>query len=133
MHGARDAPEALSAHGCTGDSTWLLDPEDAQWTEARAVTPDMNWGYFPSGGENAFDEATGRTVIFSDGRVIAYDAGADAWEVLHDEPPLSETDPWPVGPLARLGPSLVYEAVQRGRDSYSGRSTRSKGTKPRSR
>lgn len=96
---------------CAGDRTMLLDPETGAWSETRAVTPDMNFGWSMTGHEIAYDESTGRVVIFSDGRVIAYDVAADAWEVLHEESPYSDMGPWPVGPLARQGHAIVYDAL----------------------
>jgi hypothetical protein len=103
------ADEDLAAAGCAGDDTWLFDPTDGQWREATSA-PDLNTGWFPTVGEIAYDPSSQRVVAFSDGRVIAYDAAADAWQVLSEVPTLAGLD-LPVGPLARLGHAMVYDAL----------------------
>jgi hypothetical protein len=86
--------------------TKRLDPQAVAWTPGSYGLP-VNTGFFASGGEIAYDEAARRTVVFSDGVVVAYDARADTWETLDQAP--RDADGMPQGPRARLGHSMVYD------------------------
>lgn len=92
--------------------TSLLDPSGLV-TEVDTPTPlpEFVWGDIVSGNEITFDAATGRVAIFSDGTLIEYDALAEEWVVLTS----SDTyqDGMAVGPLARVGGSIVYDPVNR--------------------
>ncbi len=81
--------------------------------------PGFVWGDIVSGNEITFDAATGRVAIFSDGTLIEFDALAEEWVVLT----YSDTyqDGWKVGPLARLGGSIVYDPVNRRIVLFGGR------------
>lgn len=89
--------------------TWQLDPRTGAWTASAVLTPAFNTGWVGSGGEIAYDEVGQRTVVFSDGYLAAYDAVADEWETLLTEP--SGPDGMPLGPRARLGHWMVYDAL----------------------
>lgn len=94
--------------GCPGgDRTRILDPRTGVWSKSAADTPEVNTGMIASGGEIAYDEAAGRTVVFSDGLLIAYDAAADRWETLSR--PVGRR--MGNGPLHRLGHGIVYDPV----------------------
>jgi Galactose oxidase, central domain len=91
-----------------GGYTRSFDPRAGTWTLADTRTPSVNTGYVASGGEIAYDEATGRTVVFSDGFVGAYDAGPDRWEALYG----NEAGVQPgYGPQWRLSHWMVYDPV----------------------
>jgi hypothetical protein len=64
--------------------TWLFDPRTGEWTTSSAMTPSLGYDWAVSGQEIAYDGATGLTVAFSGGKVVAYDASADRWQVLRD-------------------------------------------------
>lgn len=97
--------------------TSRFDPNAGTWSTSSGPTPGVNTGYWASGGEIAFDEATRRTVVFSDGLVIAYDAAADTWEVLWDSTSGSGRHGGTffrccgTGPQARLGHMMVYDPL----------------------
>ena len=100
----------MEAVGCTGDGTLLFDVDDRSWQEGSSA-PELNLGWAPSGGEMAYDVASGRAVIFSDSRVVAYDATTDEWEVVYDEQLVSSADDLPIGPLARLGHKVAFDPI----------------------
>lgn len=91
--------------------TRLFDIRTGTWSTAGAVTPAVSFGWGPSGGEIAYDETMERTIVFSDGRVVACDAAADRWEILVEGFVPGQSGAWPTGPTARLGPSMVYDPV----------------------
>jgi hypothetical protein len=97
----------------TGNQTWTFDPDSGEWARQEWRSPSFNFGY--GGSVAVFDEAAGRTVVFSDGVVGLYDAASDRWERITDLPGWPSPGPgWPVvetGPLARLGHQLVYDGV----------------------
>lgn len=85
--------------------TQLFDPATASWSDG-APGAGINTGYFASGGEIAYHEADGRTVIFSDRDVLAYDAIHDEWERLHGSGLPGDG----TGPAARLYHAMVYDS-----------------------
>jgi hypothetical protein len=102
--------------GCMGrETTWLFDPRTGSWSTASAVTPNVNTGYFASGGEIAYDEATAQTVVFSDGLVIAYEASADRWETVNGTARCCG-----YGATNRLGHWMAYDPVNRRLVVYGG-------------
>jgi hypothetical protein len=102
--------------GCMGrQNTWLFDPRTGSWSTASAVTPNVNTGYFASGGEIAYDEATARTVVFSDGLVIAYEASADRWETVSGTARCCGE-----GETNRLGHWMAFDPVNRRLVVYGG-------------
>lgn len=95
-----------------GGATYEFDPATSTWTRFIGAPP-MGWwfGDLVAGGEIAYDEARARTIVFTRGRAIAYDATAHSWEVVFDAP--VESDP-PVGPgdLSQRGAaSLAYDPL----------------------
>jgi hypothetical protein len=109
---AHDASEGLlvvhhgdACGGCpVGDVTRTFDVETGHWL-GTAPAPDVNTGFIATGGEIAYDEAARRTVVFSDGYLIAYDAVAGRWETRYGEPRTRN------GPVSRLGHTIVYDPV----------------------
>ncbi|MEX1169346.1 MAG: hypothetical protein WEE50_04305 [Chloroflexota bacterium] len=91
--------------------TRLLDLRTGTWSSASAATPVVNTGYWATGGEIAYDEAGERTVVFSDGLLIAYHAQSDRWEILEGRSWRRQaTEELPTGLTARLGHWMVYDA-----------------------
>jgi hypothetical protein len=90
----------------------LLDVQTGAWVEPAAPFP----GYKPYYGEMrlevAYDDAAGRTIFAGLGQVIAFDAGAQRWELLDGlADPTAATGA--LGPTTRWGHSLVYDTVNR--------------------
>jgi hypothetical protein len=100
-------------------ATWLFDPRTGSWAVQETAPPPVPlfWGDLESGGEATFDEVTSRTVVFSDGVAVAYDAHADVWDVLQVEPGHSETQ---TGPLHRFQHAIVYDPVNERLVLYGG-------------
>lgn len=103
--------------------TWLFDLRAGTWSKSAATTPRVNAGYGNVGGEMAYDEATRQTVVFSRGRVIAYDAAADRWDVLAegwdpDQP--GGGDSFSPRYTDLQGPSFVYDPVNKRLIVYGG-------------
>ncbi len=69
-----------------GDGTWRFDMRTGAWSKSGTETPEV-WGtgWWGSPPAIAYDEAAERTVVFGSGRLAAYDATADRWDVLVDE------------------------------------------------
>ncbi|HSG86246.1 MAG TPA: hypothetical protein VLA23_07895 [Candidatus Limnocylindrales bacterium] len=97
--------------------TYEFDPTTSAWTHlilgSRRAAPEMGFFYgdVVAGGEIAYDEANARTIVFTRGRAIAYDATAHSWQVVFDAP--MEADP-PVGPgdLSQRGAAdLAYDPL----------------------
>jgi hypothetical protein len=79
--------DRLFAYGLRlGDEDYgeLFDEASGTWEPTGTPRGFSYGGYISWGGEIVYDEAAGRTVLSSDGRVIAYDAAADRWETLYD-------------------------------------------------
>lgn len=71
----------LETCGATAPETWLFDPRGSGWSKADVVAPRIiHWGR----NEIAFDTTNARSVLYAGGRVAAYDATANAWEILFD-------------------------------------------------
>ena len=99
--------------------TWLFDLRTGTWSPPGTTSPPFGYGgYYFSLGEIAYDEAAQRTVLFSEGQVIAYDAAADRWETLYG------TFNWPnacgVRPECRVQPSMVYDPINERLVVYGG-------------
>jgi hypothetical protein len=88
--------------GCGTQLTWVFDPKSGTWSEEDTVTPEVNFGYGPLGGENTSDASRGRVVIFNAGVMIAYDTGAQEWELLFQANQ---------GPLHRGGHTIAYDPI----------------------
>jgi hypothetical protein len=88
--------------------TLLLHLRTGAWSEAATPVPSFS-EWFLSGGEIAYDEALERTIVLSDGLVIAYDAASDQWETVHEADPAAP-DGEPAG-MARVGHWTVYDPV----------------------
>jgi len=101
----------------SGDRTGLLDPRTGVWTPIHTATPEVNTGFIASGGEIAYDEAAERTVVFSDGLVIAFDATAGRWETLDGK---EQERCCGYGPQHRLGHWMVYDPLNERLVVYGG-------------
>ncbi len=96
----------------TGE-TWAFDPAEGTWEQGAPVPNTLPGGY-PAGWAAAFDPQQGRTVLFADTAVLAYDAAADTWTTVERGPG------WPTGctvagvavdPTARVGHEMVYDPI----------------------
>jgi hypothetical protein len=99
----------------------LFDLGTGTWSAPGAESPPFAYGTpmmnrFSFGGEIAYDEAARRTVLFSDGAAIAYDAGADRWETL-----CGGSIPCAIPPECRTSPHMVYDPVNERLVVYGGR------------
>ncbi len=98
----------------------LFDLGTGTWSPPGTASPPFGYGgYYSLGGEIAYDEAAQRTVLFSGGQVIAYDAAADRWETLY----ATATDlPTSCGirPECRVQPSMVYDPINERLVVYGG-------------
>ena len=102
-----------------GAGTRLVDLRDGTWRDAAAGTPDIPINWILPGTEVTYDESSRRTVIFNLGRMIAYDAVADSWSTIIEEP----TSPgWPrcLGPRCRAFATTIYDPVNERLVVYGG-------------
>lgn len=97
--------------------TRLFDLRTGTWSEAGTLVPSFS-DWFISGGEIAYDDVGQRTIVFSDGLVLAYDAAADRWETLSVADPAAPAGR-PAG-TARLGHWMVYDPVNERLVIYGG-------------
>ncbi|MGZ4273213.1 MAG: kelch repeat-containing protein [Solirubrobacteraceae bacterium] len=113
----RDTARELYAYDASVDrilaynvssATWLIDAGTGTWSNSDASTPVVNLGWGATGGEIAYDEVTKQTVVFGDGKVIAYDAAAERWETIVDGAGFGGAAS---GRTARLLHSMVYDPV----------------------
>ncbi len=127
--GASAEREALIAYDASVDRlisyepgarrTDLLDLRTGTVSVSGALFETVNAGWGGSA-QIAYDEARHQTIVFSDARVIAYDALDDRWEVLR-----RGTDPGSManlstGSTARIGHSMVYDAINQRIVVYGG-------------
>jgi hypothetical protein len=106
-----DAQEPIGYEFDFGTSTWTR----------QATSPPLlpfPYGDLSSQREVAYDAAHQRTVAFTVGEVIAYDATAHAWEVLFDSAMGGTTDVNDVS--RRWGIALVYDSVNQRVVSFGG-------------
>jgi Kelch motif len=93
--------------------TWAFDPDSRRWSRRADVPNTLELGY-PSGWAAAFDPWGGRTWLFAETAMLAYDARADEWTVAERGPG------WPVStkvggvevdPVARLVDTMVVDPI----------------------
>jgi hypothetical protein len=106
--GSVDRILAPRSPGGGGAGTLLLHLRTGTWSEALTPVPSFN-EWFLGGGEIAYDEAARRTIVISDGLVLAYDAASDRWEALQGADPAAPNG-GPAG-AARVGHRMVYDPV----------------------
>jgi hypothetical protein len=98
----------------------LFDLRTGTWSPPGTRSPTFGYGgYYSLGGEIAFDEAAQRTVLFSGGHVIAYDAAADRWETLFGTD-FDQPNACGVRPECRVQPSMVYDPINERLVVYGG-------------
>jgi hypothetical protein len=80
-YGVNQSPDA-------GNEAWLFDLRTGTWSRAGAVTPNIRnyWGFNRYPPEMVYDDAEARTIVSGNGGLAAYDATADRWENLSDDP-----------------------------------------------
>jgi hypothetical protein len=98
----------------------LFDLGTGTWSAPRAESPPFTYGTpmmnpFSFGGEIAYDEAARRTVLFSNGAAIAYDARSDRWETL-----CGGSIACAIPPECRTSPHMVYDPVNERLVVYGG-------------
>ena len=95
--------------------TFLLDPS-GEFTAIQTTTPNVAFGWVPTGNEIVYDGATGRVAIYSGGRLIEYDVAAGEWVTVWDQaedaPDLTAT--------YRLYHAVVYDSLNRRLVIYGG-------------
>jgi hypothetical protein len=93
--------------------TWAFDPDSATWSRRADVPNTLELGY-PAGWAMAFEPGDGRTWLFAETAMLAYDAVADEWTVAQRDPG------WPttttlgdveVDPVARLVDTMVVDPI----------------------
>jgi hypothetical protein len=72
----------------TGPEIWLFDPRAGSWSKAAGATPRIE--LFIGNDQMVFDSVNARSVVYAGGRVAAYDAMSNEWEVLFDAGPGTE-------------------------------------------
>jgi len=98
----------------------LFDLGTGTWSPPRAPSPSFGYGgYWSNGGEIGYDEAAQRTILFSNGHVIAYDAATDRWETLYGKD-YTFPDECGIHPECRSQPWMVYDPVNQRLVVYSG-------------
>jgi hypothetical protein len=105
-----------------GAGTRLVDLRDGTWRDAAAGTPDVRVNWFLGGTEATYDEASRLTVVFNLGRMIAYDAVADTWSTIIEEPTSPGWPPCP-GPRCRSFATTIYDPVNERLVVYGGEYT----------
>lgn len=111
--------DRLVGYSLDGDVR-LFDLRTGTWSAPGAESPPFTYGTpmmnpFSFGGEIAYDEAARKTVLFSNGVVIAYDAGADRWETL-----CGGSIECAIPPECRTSPHTVYDPANERLVVYGG-------------
>jgi hypothetical protein len=94
----------------------LFDLRAGTWSRSGAQMPTIIAGYGMQAPNIVFDEAAGRTIVFGNGRMIAYDATADRWEILLQGSPVVYADGLDLGPDRHSfqdGKPVAYDPVNR--------------------
>jgi hypothetical protein len=74
----------MYAEGPGGSETWLLDLRTSTWSQSGAEMPAVvGWMVAPG---MVYDEAAERTLVLGRTPLTAYDATADRWEILAEQP-----------------------------------------------
>jgi hypothetical protein len=81
---------ATQSEDGSGYETWLFDLRTGTWSRAGADTPNIKslWGFNAYPPAMVYDEVAERVVVFGvEGRMAAYDATEDRWEILMGDAP----------------------------------------------
>jgi hypothetical protein len=102
--------------------SYQFDFGSSTWTDPTPVQPVVMFPWGDIGyGEIAYDETHARTVVFSRGVAIAYDAVAGEWQVVYDSP-LDPMPPSDANDIShRQDVTLVYDPVNERVLSLGGR------------
>jgi hypothetical protein len=95
-----------------GEETWSFDLRTAARSRSGVETPSIVAGWGWQAPTIAYDEAAERTVVAGNGRLAAYDATADRWEILVPGSPLAYEDGVDPGRDPSCG-NLAYDPVNR--------------------
>jgi hypothetical protein len=66
----------------SGPLTWLFDSEAGEWLRPEVDTPDLR--QFLGNDQMVYDSVNDLSVAYVGGRVAAYDASANEWQLLYD-------------------------------------------------
>jgi len=90
-----------------GARTYEFDRRSLTWARPDTLSPVLMFGYGDlTGHQVAYDAANARTVIFSNGRVAAYDAANHVWELVFEKACGSASD-W----LCDTTHAMTYDPV----------------------
>jgi len=93
--------------------TWAFDPDSATWSRRADVPNTLELGY-PAGWAMAFEPGDGRTWLFAETAMLAYDASADEWTVAERGsgwPTTTTLGDVEVDPVARLVDTMVVDPI----------------------
>jgi hypothetical protein len=99
-----------------GAEASLFDLRAGTWSRSGAQMPSIIAGYGMQAPNIVYDEAARRTIVFGNGRIIAYDATADRWEILQQGSPVVYADGLdlrPDRPSFQDGKPVAYDPVNR--------------------
>lgn len=99
---------------------WLFDRHTGRWARSAASVPEIGFGYGPSPGVIAYDEATERTVVYSGRRMVAYHAATDSWETLWSDGDPVQPAGVPIGSTVRVYHTMVYDPINQRLVVYGG-------------
>jgi hypothetical protein len=88
--------------GAQSNRVWLFDPQTSTWVRAGLLPPALS--LFIETDEIAYDPVGRRTLVYANGRVFAYEAGADRWEVLYQAGPKDVR-------FDRVAPGVAFDPV----------------------
>jgi hypothetical protein len=108
--------------------TWTFDAGSGTWAEVDTRSPSLNFvfGDLSSGTEMIYASATDRVVVFTDGVLAEYDPIGRTWTSTLT-PDLELVEGLPIGRLARIGASLVYDSTNERVLVYGGRARLAEG------
>lgn len=99
-------------------ATWTFDVAARRWTRHPGRPLDLPVGWAPSGGEVVYDAGADRALAFSDATLAAYNPSTHRWRYVRvpfgpmlQRPP--GVDVLPIGSLARMGHTMVYDPVNK--------------------
>lgn len=93
--------------------TWLFDLHLGRWYRLPGTTPEVSTGYFEMGGEAVFDQYADTLLLLGVAQLEAFSPASNTWREVALPATLVSGAPTyqPMGPLARLGHTLVYDPL----------------------
>jgi hypothetical protein len=99
---------------------WLFDRHTGGWARSLAKVPEIGFGYGPSSGVIAYDEATERTVVYCGRRMVAYHAARDGWEIFWSDGDPVQPEGIATGSTIRFYHTMVYDPINQRLVVYGG-------------